>query len=288
MKSIGYFRPKSIEETLFLIKKYNNSSKILAGGTDLLIDGRQRKYIDRYIIDITFLDKLKGISEDSNNLHIGSLTTLDEICNSPVVNKYAKLLAESSGVIGSPQIRNRATIGGNIANASPAADTIPALVALQSKVTIVSVSEKKELSVQELINGLNSTILNSDELILNIIVPKLSLSSRSKFIKLGRRNSLAISRISFAGIAEQDDNNIINDIRLVPGSVFPRPVRLKKVESLLYKRKPSNELIKKAAKAAEDSLIEVTGNRWSTPYKKPVFSNLCKYLLLEILKGAEE
>lgn len=287
MLSAGYYRPANLDSALALLQSHFGDARVLAGGTDLLIAGRQGQLKEKFVIDITALDELKQIKEDESNLYLGALLTHTDIAASPLVRQYAKLLAEAAGVIGSPQIRNRATLGGNIANASPAADSIPALVALQSKVTLLSVGRKRVVPIHGFLAGAYKTKLEPAELILNVVVPKLPAKSRSKFVKVGRRNSLAISRVSFAGIAEQEDDSTIKFVRLVPGAVFSVPVVLEEADKMLRGTRPSAKAIKEVAKMAGEKVVEIAGIRWSTPYKQPVCSNLCELVLQEILRWVD-
>jgi CO/xanthine dehydrogenase FAD-binding subunit len=284
MLSAGFYKPTKLAEALEFLQN-NHEVKILAGGTDLLVAGRQGQMKENHLMDITSLKELKGIKEDETNLYIGALLTHSEIADNPLVKKHASLLAEAVLVIGSPQIRNRGTIGGNIVNASPAADSIPALVALQARVTLLKAEGERVVPIQEFLEGAYKTQIAPQELLINVIIPKTPAKSRSKFVKVGRRNSLAISRVSMAGIAEQEEDGTIKFVRLVPGAVFSVPRVIEEVEQMLVGLKPSLKIIKEVARLVSEKVVEITGIRWSTPYKKPVCANLSQLVLQEILGG---
>ena len=192
------------------------------GGTDLLIELRRgSKKAPRVVLDISGVAELAGIADSNGSITIGPLATHAELVRSEVVHKFAPLLSVAAATIGSPQIRARATVGGNIMNAAACADTVPPLMALGANVTLQSKAGSRELALADLFVKPYETKARADELLTAVRFPKLGPGARSAFIKLGRRNALAISRLSVAAILEVGKDGRIAEARIVPGAAFP-------------------------------------------------------------------
>lgn len=318
----GYARPGSLEEALRWLAQRGSETRVLAGGTDLLVQLRQRSgdlviksrvlkpgtgagdgngvaagdlredaqpedEAPVWLMDISQLSELKRISEFVDRLEIGALVTHTRISESILVRQRARALAEACASVGGPQIRNRGTIGGNIANASPAADTLPALVVLDAVAVVAKWEDGRmkvrELPVTDLVTGPYRTALAPDELIVSVRIPLLPAGARSVYVKLGRRNAMSISRLSVAAWAVLGADGRVADVRICPGSATPRPMRFSEAERVLIGQLPSFELAAEAAKAVADAMVAVTGVRWSTEYKRPVVEALSRRALAAVL-----
>jgi len=280
LPQIEYFRPRSLDEALMLLAGRQNS-KILAGGTDLLVELRKHNPDEFFtIIDITAIDSLRFIRDAGDKVLLGPLVTHKELSESELIRREFPFLSLSASTVGSPQIRARGTIGGNICNASPAADTVPVLVALDAIVTLESATGKRECLVEEFITKPYRTLISPGEILTKIYIGKLPPGAKSSFIKLGRRNALAISRMNVASVLLVEDG-LIKFARLACGSVFPVTQRVNVVEEFLLGKEPSVELFRKAGELVAEEMVKVTGVRWSTPYKKPVIAALVRRALCE-------
>ncbi len=280
MKPFEFILPKSIQEALEVLAIYNIDAQILAGGTDVLIELRKASVKSpKAIIDISRLNELKGIIETESEIIIKPLATHTEIGSSPIIKKFARLLHIAANVIGSPQIRNRGTIGGNIMNAAACADTVPPLMALGAIVKLQSGEEKRIVPIIDFFVKPYQTIAAKNELLTEIRFPKLLDSMKSAFIKLGRRNALAISRLSVAAILQKNDSGLIQEARIVPGAAFPKWQRMTEAEKLLIGQKPTSKLFAKAGQEVSEVMISFTGRRWSTEYKEPVIAVLVRRAL---------
>jgi CO/xanthine dehydrogenase FAD-binding subunit len=280
MKPFEYISPKSIEEAASVLNKYGNDARILAGGTDLLIElRRSNTKAPKVIVDISFIKELHGINSKNGSIIIKPLTTHTQLHQSSIINQYSMLLAAAASVIGSPQIRNRGTVGGNIMNAAACADTVPPLIALGAEVTLTSKKEKRSLPLADLFVKPYQTKANTDEVLTEIKFSKLPINAKSSFIKLGRRNALSISRLSVAAILSQDSSGKIIDARIVPGAALPVWRRITEAEKILLGERPSKELFAEAGKKVSDVMISYTGRRWSTEYKDPVIGVLVRKAL---------
>ncbi|MCX6122074.1 MAG: xanthine dehydrogenase family protein subunit M [Ignavibacteriales bacterium] len=280
MKQFEYFSPNNVIETFALLTEFGSDAQILAGGTDVLIELRKPSVkAPKAIIDISCLSELKGITETESEIVIKPLSTHTELGTSPVIKKYARLLHMAANGIGSPQIRNRGTIGGNIMNAATCADTIPPLMALGATAKLQSIEGERNVPLIDFFVKPYQTIAAKNELLTEVRFPKLLNLMKSAFIKLGRRNALAISRLSVAAILQKNDNGLIKEARIVPGAAFPKWQRMIEAEKILIGQKPTKELFAEAGQKVSEVMISFTGKRWSTEYKEPVIAVLVRRAL---------
>jgi len=268
-----YKIPKTIEEACDLLWKAEGKTRIIAGGTDLVIGLRNGNHNPHLLIDITRIEELRKIEEINGSVSIGAAATHSEIAFASLVKKYGKVLSDAASEIGSPQIRNLGTIGGNIVNASPAADTLPPLMVLNATGKVVSEQGERQVPLSQLFMGPYKTKLKPHELLVQIIFPKLSSEVRSSFVRLARRDAMAIARMSVAVIL-QIEKNRIEDIRISVGSVTPTPQRMSEAEFLLKGESPDEELLRKATLKISETMIQQSGIRPSTSYKRPVVEAL--------------
>jgi CO/xanthine dehydrogenase FAD-binding subunit len=280
MKPFEYHSPRSLPEVCTLLAEFGADARILAGGTDILVELRKTGLdSSKAIIDISRISSLKGIAEAGDEIVIRPLTTHAEIFRSKLVEQYAPLLKAAVAGIGSPQIRNRGTIGGNIMNAASCADTVPPLVALDAKLTLSSSRGERTVALSEFFVKPYETVAQRDEVLIEIRFQKLPGNSRSSFIKLGRRNALSISRLSVAAVMTRNEAGVITEARIVPGAAFPQWQRVPDAEKVLIGQKSSRALYEAAGKKVSEALISFTGRRWSTEYKEPVIAVLVRRAL---------
>ncbi len=204
---------------------------------------------------------------------------------SDLVRQFAPLLGSAAETVGSPQIRGRGTVGGNIMNAAACADTVPPLIALGATVTLQSQIGIQELALADLFLKPYQTKARPDELLTGIRFPKLAPGARSVFIKLGRRNALSISRLSVAAILQLSDDGRIVEARIVPGAAFPTWQRVTAAERMMVGEKPGAKLFAAAGRKVSEEMIKATGRRWSTEYKEPVLAVLVRRALEECVAG---
>ena len=278
-----FHRAESLTDAVRVLEQEGGAARIVAGGTDLMVqvhenDKRWQKMT--CMLDITPLQKeLNYISEDAEHLYIGPLATHTEIERSALVQKELPMLSEACATVGSPQIRNRGTIGGSIGNAFPASDPLPALIAADANVRLLGPEGERKLLLADLYQGKGELCLKRGELIREFIIPKLPAGTTEAFSKLGRRKALAISRLNCAA-ALLIENGVIKEARIAPGCIFVLPMRVKKAEEMLIGKAPSEELFQKAGEAVSEVMIEKTGVRWSTAYKQPAVQEIVLRALL--------
>ena len=266
-----------------------NKVEIVAGGTDMLVminnESEDIKDIE-YLLDISSLKKLDEIKDHGEYLKLGALCTHTDIINSDLINEKLPLLKKAAKVIGSTQIRNRGTVGGNINNASPAADLVTALIALDASVVLQSTDGKRELPLSEFITEPYKTDRKENEIMIEVKVPYLKGKCCNSYQKVKRRQAVAIARINLAVITGIKDNKF-NDIRIAFGSATPTAIRFNKIEKYLNGKNLSKIDFEEVAKKTGEEMVSITGTRWSTPYKKPVVGNLLKRALKEIIKEVQ-
>jgi carbon-monoxide dehydrogenase medium subunit/xanthine dehydrogenase FAD-binding subunit len=280
MKPFTYIVPGSVQEAVAALHKYGGAARVLAGGTDLLVEWRRPGVrMPAVVVDISRIESLRKVSLEGRDILLGPLMTHGEMLRSDVIRSGAALLASAASTIGSPQIRNRGTLGGNIMNGAPCADTVPPLIALGATVTLSSADGDRECHLSGFFNKPYATIAMGEELLTQVRFPALPPGTKTSFVKLGRRNALSIARLSVAAVVYVDGSGVITDARIVPGAAHAVWKRSMEAENLLIGRSPSHTLFAEAGKIVSDVVIKETGRRWSTEYKEPVIAALVRRTL---------
>jgi carbon-monoxide dehydrogenase medium subunit/xanthine dehydrogenase FAD-binding subunit len=287
MQELSYHKPQSLGEAVALMAQYAGSIRPYAGGTDLMVqlrEGAKRLKDTQHLMDLGAVPELKGIELLPDVIRIGAMTTHTEVNRSELLRKHAHMLSVASSTVGAEQIRNNGTIGGNICNGSPAADTLSPLVALNASIRLVSVRGERTLLVKDIYTGAGQVSLAPDELAICLEIPRIDGYGTS-FIKLGRRKALAISRMN-AAVALKIEGGVIREARIAPGCVFAVPDRVWEAEKALIGKAPSEELFYACGDMAAEQMIATTGVRWSTQYKQPVIKTLVKRALCEAAEAS--
>jgi carbon-monoxide dehydrogenase small subunit/xanthine dehydrogenase small subunit len=257
-------RPRTLEEAIELLAQRAEEIRPLAGGTDVLVEAKDGRQSRGLLLDVSAVRELRGIEERGGQLWIGASTTHAEIMESPLVARYAPALPEACAVVGGPQIRNRGTLGGNLANASPAADTAPPLFAADAVVEIVSVSARREVAITEMFTGPRRSVLARDELIVGVRVPRRE-GVRGAFLRLGQRQAQAISKVSVAvGLAFRDGRP--EWARVALGSVAPTVVRAPRAEAALLAGGPG--ALARARAAVMEEIAPIDDLRSTREYRR--------------------
>ncbi len=277
--------PKTVDDVCRLLQNNNGLSKIIAGGTDIIpgfhIESPRFENIER-LIDINNVNELKSVSIVDGNIIIGSAITFSEIIANPLLNEKLPLLVKSSKTIGSAQIRNRATLGGNFINNAPCADSVAPLLVYDAEIKIKSFTAEKIMKLQDFLVKPYGTRLKPDEIVVQVIVPVPSDKFKGDFYKLGRRRAVSISRISLAILLDVN-NGLINEMRIASGAVTPIGTRFYDIEEFFKGRIIDDETMKEIAIKLGKRILEVSGVRWSSEYKIPVVQQVC----YQLIKGIE-
>jgi CO/xanthine dehydrogenase FAD-binding subunit len=272
-KNIGYVKPGDLSEALQFLAEKGRETTIIAGGTDVMVDLRSGELKTRYLLDVSRLDELKGIRIEGEELVVGATVTLSEIHSSAILAQYAPALKKSANNFASKQIRNVATIGGNVAHCSPCGDTVPPLVIHEALVVFSGKNGARRVPIEEVATGPYRCLLAKDEIITSFILKPME-ADFADFQKIGRRKELAISRLSLAAMLNKDKGNRISFMRLSLGACTPTPHRMTAVEDFMTGEKPTQELLFRAGKLLAEKMIEITGRRSSIIYKEPAVQGL--------------
>ncbi len=293
MTDFGYVCAHSIDEAIRWLNEPKYRSRILAGGTDLLVEARSNPGpldFDR-VVDITRIPELKTIEVDGapgSPIVIGAAVTFTRLLSHEGLRAHAPLLVEACSAIGSPQIRNAGTLGGNVANAAACADSVPALVCLDAEAIIVSADGETRCPVAELITGTHKTQLAPGALIRAFVFNAQPEGCRAAFERLGRRRAMAIARLSLAALGERGPTGEIASLRLVPGAAFARFRRARAVEDALIGQAPSPELYVRAGRQMADLFLAESGRRWSAEWKEKALAALTERALRRVVGGPNE
>jgi CO/xanthine dehydrogenase FAD-binding subunit len=224
-----YFRPRTLNEAVHVL--VSHGGQILSGGTDFFPSLGERPAPDR-IVDISGLNEIRGITSDPDCTRIGGLTTWSEVVAAPLPRCFDALKA-AAREIGGIQIQNRGTVAGNVCNASPAADSVPPLLALNAEVELASVSGTRRLPLAEFIVGNRRTLKRPDEILVSVIIPREIDDADSVFLKLGARHYLVISIAMVAVVIKKNTDGLVADARVAVGSCSAVAQRLKALEQAL-------------------------------------------------------
>jgi CO/xanthine dehydrogenase FAD-binding subunit len=272
------YSPSTLAEAYGALSERGGRLKIIAGGTDLMVLMNARQIDAAEFLDIWKVDELRGIRDLGDSLRIGALTTYTELIESPLVQRYAPSLVAASRTIGAIQIQNRGTIGGNIVNASPAGDSLPALSAYDAEIEIGSLRGIRSAAFNQFYTGYRRTTLESDELAVAVKLPKLAEGECDFFWKVGTRRAQAISKTVMAAKAKMA-GRAIESIAIAVGSVAPTVIRARQTEALLAGGSLTPELIEKARHLISEEVSPITDLRSTEHYRRTVTGNvLVKFL----------
>ncbi|TFH07651.1 MAG: 2Fe-2S iron-sulfur cluster binding domain-containing protein [Candidatus Atribacteria bacterium] len=265
VNGFDYIRPATIADALAALADHPEA-KLLAGGTNLVVDMKLEAKTPPCVIDITQLPELHGFEISDAGVDIGALTSIRDIATSRTLWDRSSCLAESAAAFGSTQIMMMGTLGGNIANGSPASDTVPALVVLGAEATILGPTGERTALIVDLLKGPGEIALHDGELISRVRIPQAPAHTGSSFLKLSRVRA-DLAKVSVAVRLVRDGDKIVN-ARIALGSVGPTVVRAKKASSMLSDRPFSKDLILNAARMAGDEIKPIDDVRSTADYRK--------------------
>jgi xanthine dehydrogenase iron-sulfur cluster and FAD-binding subunit A len=282
-----YYTPQSLDEALQLLAENQDSARLVAGGTDLLIEIERGLRAPEAIIDITRLPGLDTITlDDRQQIHLGPLVTHNQVVNSPLCRDRALPLAKACWEVGAPQIRNRATVAGNLITASPANDTITPLWALGASVTLQSVRGSRTLSFEEFFLGVRKTAIEPDEILVDISFPAMAPYQVGTYIKLGLRRFQAISVVNITVVLSMLGDTITS-ARITLGSVAPTIIRAPEAERFLSGKILSRDVMKHAGELVAHTIAPITDIRGSAEYRRYMAAVLTRQALEALADGTE-
>ncbi len=252
----------------------------LAGGTDLMVQitGELAPAPDR-VLDLSRLHELRGIALEGDSLELGALTTYTDIRRSDLCHEHLPALVEAAATIGAAQIQNRGTLGGNIANASPAGDTLPVLLATDAEIVLGSATGERTVAAADFWTGYRQTARRPDELVVRIRIP-LPRGRQVRFRKVGTRRAQAISKVVMA-ISWRPDAGVWRDVRVALGSIAATPVRARETERVLEGAAPRSETADHAAATVAEEIRPIDDVRSTADYRRVVTARVLHRLLRE-------
>jgi carbon-monoxide dehydrogenase medium subunit len=281
IKPFEYFQVGSIREAISLLETYGEEAKVVAGGTDLVPQLRAREVEPKYVVDISGIRDLSYVENYSEGLRIGAVTTHDTLERSSLVLRKAPALAEAVYGVGNAQIRNLGTIGGNLANASPAADTALPLIVSGASLKIVGPRSERLVPAEDFFMSVNKTVLNTNELLTEIQIPSLPENTGEAFIKLGRRAGPDLSIASAAAMVTMD-NDTCKDVRIALGSVAPTPLRARKTEDFLRGERLEGKPLGECSEIAANEIRPISDVRAAAEYR----TKMAKFLVRNAVQTA--
>jgi len=271
-----------LKEAYAILSQRKEPIKIIAGGTDLMVLLNAHQLDAPEFLNIWRVDELRGVTEEENVLRIGALATYTQLIQSKSVIRFVPSLVAASRTIGAIQIQNRGTIGGNIVNASPAGDTLPVLAAYDAELEIGNARGIRTVMFNEFYTGYRTTVLQPDELLLSVRIPKLTEGERDFFRKVGTRRAQAISKTVLAARV-RITGNVIEQISIGVGSVAPTVVRGKQTEHMLQGSTLSPKVIEKARQVITLDISPITDLRSTEHYRRTVTGNILARCLNELI-----
>jgi CO/xanthine dehydrogenase FAD-binding subunit len=267
-----YLEPATLKEAVAILTRYGQGAKVLAGGTDLLKRLKERTLKPRFVVNIKGIPELNGISHSpGNGVRIGALTILHDLENSLLLKERYSALAQAGHSLGSPQVRNLATIGGNVCNAAPSAETAPSLLVLSASVRTFGPQGERTLPLESFFLGPGATILQEGEVLTELILPESlpGAGAGSAYIKLCPRGSMDLAVVGVAAMAALSPyDGSVEECRIGLGAVAPTPMRAKRAEILLRGQKPTEHLVHEAAQKAAEESNPISDIRGSAEYRR--------------------
>jgi len=283
-----YVEAKGLEEALSVLKELGGKARVLAGGTDLMVQIREGRVLPEVVVGLEGIEGLDYIRyEEGEGLRIGALTPIRSLERSPVLRERLPILSHAASQLGSVAIRNVGTVGGNLCNAAPSAETAPSLIAVSARARIAGPGGEREVELEEFFTGPGSTVLSPEEMLLEIRVPEPVAGTRGIYLKHGMRGTIDLAVVGVAAVLRfGPDGESCKEVRIGLGAVAPTPIRARSAEELLKGRKLTSELIEESAKAAVGDTRCISDVRASAEYRREMVEVFTRRALNGLMKGA--
>lgn len=265
-----YLEPKTVEEAISLLEKYDGKASVIAGGTDLMLQMRDGKISPEFVVDIGGIEGLDYIHYDERQgLTIGALTPIRSLEKSSVLQQRLPILSQAAGQLGSVAIRNVGTVGGNLCNAAPSAETAPSLIALEGNARIAGPRGERKVPLEDFFAGPGTTTLGPGELLVEIQVPLPAPNTQGVYLKHGMRGTIDLAVVGVAVVIAFDaDGLTCGDVKIALGAVAPTPIRVRSAENILRGKNLDEGLINRTAKTAVGETRCISDVRASAEYRR--------------------
>jgi len=280
-------QPRSLQEALEMKKTHRERATVLAGGTDLLVLLKDGKLKAETVMSLGGVSELNFIRSHNGGVMLGALASHRNVALSPLVHQRYPDLAEACSQVGAIQIQNLGTVGGNICNASPAADAAPPLLLMDALLTLASTRGERRVPINEFFLGPRQTVLEPDEILKEIFLPQAVGRRGATYLKLGRREAMEIAIVGI-GVAVHlnGSDQVVSQCRIAMGSVAPTPVRARPAEALVENKEITKELIDEVAAVAAEAARPISDVRGSAEYRLDMIRVLCRRAMEEALGRA--
>jgi len=280
MRAFKVVEARDANHAVALLAEHGPSVKVLAGGTDLLVDFKHAPHAPDVVLDITRAGDLKGISMTDAGLRIGALATHTDIMRSPLIRESLPALVDAAHTIGAVQTRNLGTLGGNLVTCVPSMDSGPTLVALEARVIIAGPGNRREMPLTDFFVGPRRTILKPDELLLEIVIPKQNVGKPTDFLKFGLRKGQALALVNVASSLWVDPKkNTFVEPRIALGAVAPTVIRAPEAEAYLDGKPVTTEAMIEAGRIAAGEARPISDFRASADYRRDLIAVLTRRTL---------
>ena len=278
MNVLDFTAPATLEEALRIKQQRGADARVIAGGTDLILRMRDRVFSPALLIDLR-RTSLDAISLTSDEMRLGAYVDMSQVLASADIARMFPALPSACREFAGPPIRNRSTLGGNIVNASPAADLVPPLIAYDASIVLSCAGGDRVLPLAEFFVGPGQSVIEPEEILTEIRLPVMPSITAATFIKLGQRRSMAISQVNLATRLTLDESATVSDARIVLGAVAPTPIRAPAAEGILTGKQLSDELLEQAAGQAGQEISAIADVRASQAYREQMVEVLVRRAL---------
>jgi len=288
MRAFRIVEARDANHAVALLAEHSGSVKILAGGTDILVDFKHAAHSPEVVLDITRAEDMKGITMTDAGLRIGALATHTDIMRSPLIRESLPALVDAAHTIGAVQTRNLGTLGGNLVTCVPSMDSGPTLVALEARVTVAGPGGHREMPLTEFFVGPRKTILKADELLVEIVIPKQNVGKPTDFLKFGLRKGQALALVNVASsLWVEPKKNTFVAPRIALGAVAPVVIRAPEAEAYLEGKKITTEAMTEAGRIAAGEARPISDFRASAEYRRDLIATLTRRTLESACKRAQ-
>lgn len=278
----------SYEDAAALLSKFSPDVRLFAGGTDVLVEMKNNNKAVHHLVTLNRIEAMHGITEEPDGLRIGALTTITELDESPLITGGYEIIRDAASQMATRQIRNTATVGGNIVSANPCADMPPPLIVLDAVASLFSAKGTRDVALKDFITNARETNLAQDELLAAIVVPKPKPRFGAAYTCFGLRNGNAITVASVAASLSLNDDGTVHDACIALGAVAPRPIRVDAANLWLEDRKLNGDSLDEVVRAAVEAAQPISDIRGSAEYRRELVGVLARRALRAAERRAKE
>jgi carbon-monoxide dehydrogenase medium subunit len=286
VNELEFVDARTVDEALEALAEREEEAIVLAGGTDVVVQMLQGSLRPRSLVHIRRLAELRGISSGVGRTQIGALTTHWELGRDAAVGSDHPSLVEAAATVGGRQTQNIGTIAGNVVNASPAADLLPALLVANAEVSIVSKAGERSLRLEDFLLDRKKTALRPDELVTSISLERLGPRSGEAYLKVGRRGAMEVALVGLAARMQLDEDGTVDDARIAACSVGPRAFRAREAEAALVGTSANAAAVGEAARILQEAASPIDDVRGSAAYRRRVLAALLERAVTRSLESA--